>query len=66
MNAPLINFSGVFFYKNHAQGSNEKGATFKKYVNKYVNGINQKRLTLRKPLFLLVEKMELEPMASSL
>jgi hypothetical protein len=25
--------------------------------NKYVNGINQKRLTLREPLFLLVEKM---------
>ncbi|MEJ6774568.1 MAG: hypothetical protein QNK96_01150 [Flavobacteriia bacterium] len=56
----------MFCYKNHAQGSNEKGATFKKYVNKYVNGINQKRLTLREPLFLLVEKMGLEPMASSL
>ena len=54
----------VFCYKNHAQGSNEKGATFDDIVILIVVFINQKRLTLREPLLLLVEKMGLEPTTS--
>ena len=53
----LINFRGVFCYKNHAQEANEKGASFDDIVILIVVFINQKRLTLREPLFLLVEKM---------
>ena len=64
MNAPLINFRGVFCYKNHAQEANEKGATFDDIVILIVVFINQKRLTLREPLLLLVEKMGLEPTTS--
>jgi len=60
LNAPLINFRGVFCYKNHAQASNEKAANFYNIVFLIVFFINQKRLTLREPLLLLVEKMELE------
>ena len=60
----LINFRGVFCYKNHAQEANEKGATFDDIVILIVVFINQKRLTLREPLFLLVEKMGLEPTTS--
>ena len=64
MNAPLINFRGVFCYRNHAQASNEKAATFDNIVFLIVVFINQKRLTLREPLLLQVEKMGLEPTTS--
>ena len=36
----LINFRGVFCYKNDAQGSNEKGATFDDIVILIVVFIN--------------------------
>ena len=56
--------SGVFCHKNHAQASNEKGDSFDNIVFLIVVFINQKKLTLREPLLLLVEKMGLEPTTS--